>query len=251
MVADTNFIAHSKASIEALKSAILLKNLNLNVLIVGEFGTGKTTLAKTIVDAKIVDCSNFHEALNALTLNQTLILKNFHKIADYESFKNDIKLNSIRVIATSHESINSNIIDDFFGAKITLLPLKQREEDIELLSQKFFHEAKLLFLNDCSSLKLKDIELDLSKNIHSLRYSIYKAVIISSFAENDVLKIMEKFLEDKIGSGNDYREQLYLFDVPLIRAGYKKFNSQLIMSEKFGINRNTLRKNIKELNNFL
>jgi hypothetical protein len=37
-----------------------------------------------------------------------------------------------------------------------------------------------------------------------------------------------------------------LFDVPLIKSGYAKFGSQLAMSEKFGLNRNTLRKKIND-----
>lgn len=66
--------------------------------------------------------------------------------------------------------------------------------------------------------------------------------MIDSFSEEDVMLVMEEFLSKRIGGRNDYRDQLHLFDVPLIRSGFKKFNSQLSMSEKFGLNRNTLRK---------
>jgi len=47
---------------------------------------------------------------------------------------------------------------------------------------------------------------------------------------------------------NDYRKNLYLYEVPLIKAGMAKFKSQLRISEEFGINRNTLRKKILEYN---
>jgi len=60
------------------------------------------------------------------------------------------------------------------------------------------------------------------------------------------MSVMEDFLDKKLGGRNDYRDNLHLFDVPLIRSGFKKFNSQLNMSEKFGLNRNTLRKKITE-----
>ena len=55
----------------------------------------------------------------------------------------------------------------------------------------------------------------------------------------------------KIGGRNDYRDNLHLFDVPLIRSGFKKFSSQLNMSEKFGLNRNTLRKKIADNEDYL
>lgn len=38
----------------------------------------------------------------------------------------------------------------------------------------------------------------------------------------------------------------YLFDVPMIQSGYVKFGSQLAISERFGLNRNTLRKKIND-----
>ena len=63
MVADvvdhTNYIAKSRASIEALKSANLLKSVTINALIVGEAGVGKETLARHILSAPIVDASSF------------------------------------------------------------------------------------------------------------------------------------------------------------------------------------------------
>ncbi len=60
------------------------------------------------------------------------------------------------------------------------------------------------------------------------------------------MQVMEEFLSKKLGGRNDYRDQLYLFDIPMLRCGFKKFNSQLNMSEKFGLNRNTLRKKIND-----
>ena len=251
VVADTNFVANSRASIEALKSANLLKNLNLSVVIVGEDGVGKTTLARTIVQAKMLDCAKLSEVINALGLNQALILTNFHKITNYEVLKNALTSNPTRIIATADESLSTEIIDSFFSLKMALPPLCQREEDVSFLAKKFFDEANLFFSNHNTSLNIENIKLDVSKNANSLRYSIYKSIIVNEFTEDDILNILEDFLEKKIGSGDDYKNLLYLFDVPLIRAGYKKFNSQLAMAKKFGINRNTLRKKVYEYESFL
>jgi DNA-binding protein Fis len=60
------------------------------------------------------------------------------------------------------------------------------------------------------------------------------------------MQIIEAFLDDKLGSNNDYRDFLHLYEVPLIRAGMKRFKSQLQLSERLGLNRNTLRKKIAE-----
>ena len=60
------------------------------------------------------------------------------------------------------------------------------------------------------------------------------------------MEIIEKYLLNKIGSNSDYRNFLYLYEVPLIKAGLTKFKSQLKLSDKLGLNRNTLRKKIAE-----
>jgi DNA-binding protein Fis len=70
--------------------------------------------------------------------------------------------------------------------------------------------------------------------------------LLSSVGEDDLMGIMENFLFQKLGSNNDYRKFLHLYEVPLIRAGIKKFKSQLQLSDKLGLNRNTLRKKITE-----
>ena len=49
-----------------------------------------------------------------------------------------------------------------------------------------------------------------------------------------------------MGTNSDYRNLIYLYETPLIRAGLKKFKSQLQLSDKLGLNRNTLRKKIAD-----
>ena len=60
------------------------------------------------------------------------------------------------------------------------------------------------------------------------------------------MAVMEEYLGGKLGSKNDYRNYIHLYEVPLIRAGLKQFKSQLQLAEKLGLNRNTLRKKIAE-----
>lgn len=247
-VEHTSYIAKSRASLEALKSANLLKSLNINALILGERGVGKQSLAKFILpDAVVVDGSNMQELLGFISTVDAVIIKNFEKISNYPKVKSAIEIYKTRVIATSSETLSEKISDEFFSLKITLPPLSQRQEDIEPLAKKFFEEVSVIFGNEnYTDACFEGLKFDLSENCYSLRKTVYLKYLINSFNEDDVMQIMEDFLSKKIGGRNDYRDQLYLFDVPLIRSGFKKFNSQLNMSEKFGLNRNTLRKKVTD-----
>lgn len=243
----TSYIAKSRASLEALKSANLLKSLNINALIIGAGGVGKQSLAKFILpDAVIVDGGDMHEMLGFISTVDAVIIKNFEKISNYPKIKSAIDVYKTRVIATSKESLSETIIDEFFSLKITLPPLSQREEDIEPLAKKFFKEVSVMFGNEDEDISLEGLKIDISQNCYSLRKSVYLKYLINSFNEDDVMQVMEEYLFKNIGGRNDYRDNLHLFDVPMIRSGFKKFNSQLNMSEKFGLNRNTLRKKISD-----
>ncbi len=244
----TNYIARSRASLEALKSANLLKSLNINAIIVGEFGTGKETLAKFILpEAQVVNGDSLAEVLSFISTNSLIIIKNFDKISNFEILKNTIEKHKTRVIATSRTELQEKISSEFFSLKITIPPLSQRQEDIEPLADKFLEEVSAMFGKDSQEdISFKDLSPDLSQNCYSLRKSVYARYLINSLEEDEVLQVMEEFLSKKIGGKNDYRDQLYLFDVPMLRSGFKKFGSQLSISEKFGLNRNTLRKKIND-----
>ncbi|MDR2635340.1 MAG: Fis family transcriptional regulator [Campylobacteraceae bacterium] len=252
VVANTNFIANSRASKEAGRLANLLKNLNLNALIIGEKGVGKLTLASNIIDANVVDGSDLNAVLNAISSNSVLIIRNFHKINNYIILKEALAKEPTRIIATASKKIDESITDTFFGLKISIPPLSERPEDVSDLVKKFLQEAKELFMQDGDDIgiNLADIDMDLTQNAYSLRQSVYMAFITARFDENDILNILEKFLITRLGNGDDYRKLLYLFDVPILRAGGRKFGSQLAMSKNFGLNRNTLRKKISELRRF-
>ncbi len=246
-MAKESYIAKSRASKEALKSANLLKSLNLNVVIIGEAGVGKKSLAKYIYeDVLIVDGSSQDKLIKAIETNDRLIIKNFDKIANFEKIKELLELNENRIIATSQKHLSAKIEDEFFSLKIFIPPLKERSEDIEVLSNIFLNEAREIFGNLSVDLHAEDIELDLSQNCYSLKKSIYKAYFKSLLSKEDVLEILETIFYEEIGSGNDYRDLLYLYEIPLIKSGFKKFGSQLSMSKAFGLNRNTLRKKINE-----
>jgi DNA-binding NtrC family response regulator len=246
VVPNRDFIAKSRASKEALKSANLLKSLNINALIVGERGVGKKTLASYIFDAPILDGSKPKELLKSLEINEKIIIKNFNKINNFNQLKNAIESNNNKIIATSEISFSDKIEDEFFSLKIHLPDLSQRKEDVSEFAKIFYKEAREIFGEQSFEFDLTKISYDLSQNIYSLKKSVYLAYLKNSLTPKDVQDMLEQYLFSKLGSGNDYRELLPIFDIPLIQSGFKKYGSQLAMSKAFGINRNTLRKKINE-----
>ena len=242
----TNFITVSDASAEAFKTANLLKLLSVNALISGERGTGKLTLARYILpNASIIDASNFNELLIALQSNSELIITHIENTPNLVTLHEQIQQYGIRIVATGSENYEHERLESIFSVRLFLPPLSERREDIAELHQQYLHEAVSIF-GESKHFDLSVIEPDLSENAASLRRQLFFYYLLSNIREGELMMIMEKFLEDKLGSNNDYRKYLHLYEVPLIRAGLKRFKSQFQLAEKLGLNRNTLRKKITD-----
>jgi DNA-binding NtrC family response regulator len=247
----TNFITLSGASSEAFKTATLLKTLNVNSLITGEVGVGKKSLAKYILpDAPILDASNFDELLTALESSNEIIISNLENSPNIKRVIDSINLNNVRVIATAKNSYSNNDVDELFSVKFNIPPLSEREEDVQPLIEKFAKEASLLFGSD-EEFNIKNFKPDLSKNANSLRRQVMVNYLLQDIKDVELMDIIENYLFSKLGSSSDYRKFLYLYEVPLIKAGLNKFKSQLQLSDKLGLNRNTLRKKISDNKDYL
>ncbi len=244
------FLAFSRASKEALKSANILKSIDANALIEGETGVGKTTLAKHIIDSTVVDGeASIETVVKLISQTDKLIIKNFDKIKQYDRLDDALKEYKTRIIATSTTAMHEKTVDRFFSLKIYLPPLREREEDIYPLAKKFFEKACEDFFVECE-LDLQSVNFSLDKNCYSLKMSVYRAVVEKFYDENDMLRLMEEIFSERVLKPNSYRENLYLYDVPIIRAGLKRFKSQLKVANELGINRNTLRKKINDLKKY-
>jgi len=254
--ANNKFVAYSEASKKALKSATILKSLKISVLIEGEEGVGKLPLALEIAPkASVIDASkesSLFSFLETLSEEETVIVKNFHNISNLTKFFHLQKELKFRVIALSNRKLDQRFIGDFFSIVIYLPPLRERKEDVMPLSRIYFEEVTKNLDIECDQEEFfKDFVPDLSDNARSLKKSVYKYLLIHDFTKEDIIKVLEKYFEKHIHGNDDYRKFLYFYELPLIRAGLKKYGSQLKLSKVLGLNRNTLRKKIQELENFL
>lgn len=247
----TSFITASDASYQAKKTATLLKTLTVNALIMGEMGVGKRSLASFILpDASIIDASHFEELLTALENVNEIIITNIDNSPNIVRLLEALESSSVRVVATSRHSYSNKHIDDFFSVKFDIPPLKERSKDIEILIKKFAKEASRLFGGE-EEFHVKNFTPDLSQNSYSLRRQVMVSYLLQEINDKELMGIIENYLYEKLGSNSDYRKFLYLYEVPLIRAGLDRFKSQLQLSDKLGLNRNTLRKKISENKDYL
>ena len=248
----TSFIAKSKASKEALKTATLLKNLSINAVIRGEKGVGKKSLAKYIVpEANIVPARQTQEVFSILEQkNSKIIITDIQELSNLRNVMELANKNNVRVIATSSKTYKNEFLDKYFSINFELPPLKDRPEDVEYLTKIYIEDVKKMF-NIEKDVDLKIFKPDLSLNGLSLKKQIIVSIILQDLSENELMQIMYNFLYDKIGGENDYKDFLHLYEAPLIDAGLDKFKSQLQLSQKLGLNRNTLRKKIYENKDYL
>jgi len=239
------FLTNNEQIKSIIKNINITRTLFLSSIIVGEEHIGKLHLASylfpsaTIVDAAL---ENVNEAIKGI---DEAIIIHFEKVKNIDNLDFDNK----RIIALAAFLGNKKIIHDKFAFVYRMPSLQERPEDIELLAQYFLNEAK-------ENLSLKgDIELnyealDTTQNFKSLKKSVYQQLLYASIESQDIEKIMYNFLLKKYNDDTQelYKHYLWLYEKPLIEAGLDKYGSQLKLSSVLGINRNTLRKKINELN---
>lgn len=226
-----------------IKGFNLTKSLLVSSILVGEDNIGKKSLIKYLFpNIMIVDGSNQKNVEETLAISNKLIIFNFEKLTNMENLNFDNK----QIIAVSNYISNERIIDDLFAFIYKMPSLKDRVEDIELLVNYFIKDVKRNLMIDKLIIDLDRV--DISSNTKSLRKSVYKEAFINDCTNKDIEEILYNYLLKYMNGNNDYKKYLSLYERPLIKAGLKKFYSQLKLSSILGINRNTLRKKIHELN---
>ncbi|WP_428024285.1 sigma 54-interacting transcriptional regulator [Arcobacter sp.] len=240
------FIAISETAKEIKNSAELLKSLDINALITGQRGVGKKSLAKYITqDSNIYSAKALQNDIsdNVISIsNCTVIIENIDEITNIDLFINWVENNSIKVIATAKRDDLNEKLSDLFSITINIPPLDTRKEDIKPLANKFAKEA-----GDILGIKEKPSKLivNTSENAYSLRKSIYFSYLFESIGENEIMMLLENYILDNMEGENAYRDFVYLFEAPLLRASQKKYKSQVQMAKNLGLNRITLRKKLE------
>lgn len=249
---DANFITASASSAQAFKTATLLKTLNVNSLITGEDGVGKRTLARYILpDAPMIDASEHQELINIFKSSNALIISNLQNspsiknIMDIIGTKKDIK-----IVATAKKGFYNKDSEKFFSIKFEIPPLRERPEDVRELVYKFAKEASEL-LSTKENFKVEGFKPDLSRNSDSLKRQVMISSLLEDIGEKELMDIVQNYLSVQLGSNDDYKKFLHLYEVPLIKAGLQRFKSQLQLAERLGLNRNTLRKKIEQNSKYL
>jgi DNA-binding NtrC family response regulator len=228
-----------------IKSFNLTKTLFVSSIIIGEAHTGKKTLARYLFpNAPLVSGYNQEEVQLALETYDELIISDFEKLSN----QNNLDFSNKRIIATASYMGNESFIDDEFAFIYQMPILSERPDDVDYLKNIFIKEAQSTLMLEKIYIDGNVIALNLSKNSKSLKKSIYTHLIKHTMQKKDIQDILYTYLLEQVDGNDGYRENLSLYEVPLIEAGLKKFGSQLQLSQVLGINRNTLRKKIHEHN---
>jgi len=238
---NVQFLSNSPQIEKISKGFNLSRSLFVSSLLIGEEHTGKKTLIKTLFpNSTYVDASNEHELLATLEKHDELIIYNFEKVKNVEQLNFEHK----RIVAIANSLKERRKYSNIFAFIYEMPSLKEREDLEELIAYFQKEIQKELMIEEKIALEVE--KLDLTHNIQSLRASIYKQILLSTFTKEDIHAFLYAYLFKEMQGNNAYREHLGLFEEPLIRAGLKKFKSQLKLAGVLGLNRNTLRKKIQE-----
>ena len=238
------FLSNSIKIANIIKGLTLSKSLFVSAILIGESHTGKKTLVKSLFPKqRFIDGRDLDTLNRVLENSNEVIIYNFEAISNIESLNFENK----RVIAIANMVQSTPLIERKFAFIYNMPSLRDRDEDdINILIDYFIKDIKKSLMID-TTIDLSSSDIDLSENIKSLKSSIYKKLILNGLKQDDIENILFEYLYKNIEGNNAYRENLSLFEKPLIQAGLKKFKSQLKLSSVLGINRNTLRKKIYEL----
>jgi DNA-binding protein Fis len=220
----------------------VVKSLYVSTIIIGEKYSGRYSLVRANFPNTITVSGKDLKTLKEILLREEEII-----VTEFETINDPLSLNfdSKRVIAVADSSVDRRVIDDKFAFIYHLPPLKERMGDVDILIEYFLKKAKEDFMIE-EELKVSRERVDISKNIRSLKASVYKEVLLASLDSMDIEDALYGYFKVALKGYNAYRENLGILEKPLLKAGLEKFGSQLKLSEILGINRNTLRKKLHE-----
>lgn len=242
-----DYIAKDDISKEILNSAKLLQAVEVNALILGDYGVGKKSLARYILPkSEIYQAKDLQKDIIEDTVvlqNCAIIIDKINEITNIDLFLKWIDENNIRIIAISITEILNQKIKDIFSINLEIPNLGKREEDTKSLVNKFSLEASNIL--DMPLISQSKLIVNVTNNTHSLRKSIYFSYLFETIGEHEILMFLEKYITENLQGENSYKELSYIFEVPLLKASIKKYKSQVQAAKHLGLNRITLRKKLE------
>jgi DNA-binding protein Fis len=237
------FLSSSSEVKSIIRGLSLTKPLFVSSILMGERYSGKKSIIKELFpNSPFIDAKNTKELEDTLKKVDKIVIYNFEDIQDIKV----LEVTNKQIIAISNKVAVNPQIENSFAFIYTMPPLRDRDKDIETLTNHYTKLIKQeLMLDHTPNIDISS--LDLSQNNRSLKSSIYKEVILSTLSPKDIEQILYRYFLKNLDGVNGYRENLAIFEKPLIKAGLKKYRSQLKLSTILGLNRNTLRKKIYEL----
>jgi DNA-binding NtrC family response regulator len=236
------FVTKSKITKNIIKTVKSMEGLNISVLIWGSRGVGKKVLATNILpNAKIIDGKLENDFSSLLASEAKLIICNFEYLSELQISK----LRDTQIVAITENMDSLKDSKNEFGFIFHIPELSQREEDAQELSKIYLKRAKKE-LGVKNSVKLDDIEIDTKNNAHSIKNSIYKAILQDSLDKQSIMDILEKYFDETLFGDDEYREHLPILEIPLIKSGLNKYKYKSKLARVLGINRNTLKKKMCE-----
>jgi len=237
------FFTTSEKIQHIIKSFNLTKTLFVSSIIIGEANTGKKSLARYLFpNAILVSGLDQKEVEDALADHDELIITDFEKLSNQST----LDFSNKRIIATANYMGNPALIDELFAFIYSMPSLLERPEDVTYLKELYIKEALSTLMIENETFEPDEIQINLSTNSESLKRSVFLHLLKHSMDDTDIKEVLYHYLLKNLDGNDGYREHLGLYEVPLIKAGLKKFGSQLQLSQVLGINRNTLRKKIHE-----
>ena len=238
------YIQSSDPTIEKIYQSIIgNQDMLVSSVIYGQRYSGKTSLIRKLYKgATWVDGANLKEVHKALEDSQKVVITNFEKVTNIDS----LNFENVHVLALYNSKHFNKKLENKFAFIYHFPPLSQREEDIKNFSKYYIEHIKEL-LDAPANLEIDETLFDLSENLKSLKKSIYKEIMLKTLTKDELYRALYYNFVNSPLEENIYDTELKLFDKAIIDAGLKRFKSQLQVSKKFGISRNTLRKKIDEL----
>ena len=238
-----HFFTNTDKVHDIIKGLNLTKTLYVSSIIVGEKNSSKKTLLRHLFpNTPTVSAEDKAQLLVLLDNSDELI------ITDYEKLKNpqELDFSNKRIIAVANMTEYRQQFDDMFAFVYTMPPLSQRPNDLPYLLSIFLKEASSTLMLEDLVFDEEKVNIDISQNNKSLKKSIYHQLYMQTLKKEQIEEIMYEYLLTNLDGNDEYNRHIELYEKPLIKAGLKKYKSQLQLSAVLGINRNTLRKKINE-----